>query len=249
MRLAGLCAALIGLLLAFCLGCSSAKLIGDMSRLSDATSRNIINHEKHLKTETSAQLVQVTIRSSKLTKRFNLEMYHRDSVSAFYTGGFVGRGSFKGLLEGDWLQFILPRDKQFYTGPVAGLVEPDLSRYKYVVIRLRQILAGDLFCDEIEGVDGDVCESWTQNLYVSNGNLKKLVSVSNHDPIRIEAEFFKFRDEFPYYQIRRVKVINTESGAQIKLKFIEQRFGAVPDVKMSLPDYTGWDRIDCIEIE
>lgn len=249
MRLVGFYTAFISLLLTICLGCSSARLIGDVSQLNDTTLRYVNSHEERLKAETSAQLVQVTIRSSKLTRRFNLEMYHRESESTFYTGGFAGRGSFKGLLKGDWLSFILPREKQYYDGPVSGLIQPDLSRYEYVVIRLRQLLAGDLFCDDSDGVSGDVCDSWEQNLYVAGENLKKVVSNSNSDPIRIEAEFFKFKGGFPYYQLRRVKIVNSESGAQIKLKFIEQRFGPVPDVKLSLPNYTGWERIDYFEIE
>jgi hypothetical protein len=231
------------------LGCSSAVLVTDLSELGETAAGRIDNHQVMSRQETSAQLVQVTIRSSELTRRFNLEVYHSDDITAFYTGGFAGRGSFKGLLDGLALRLALPREKQYYDGSVSQLVEPDLGEYEYVVMRLRELLSGNLICESADSTAGDVCGKWNQELYSRNNTLKRIVYRSTTDPVAIEAELFKFSDDFPYFQIRRAKVSNSETGASIKLKFIEQRYGPVPDVKFSFPDIAGWDRVDRFELK
>lgn len=231
------------------LGCSSARLVSDISEVERPAVISVADHRQQSKTKTSAQLVQTTIRSSRLTKRFNLEIYHRHDTTAFYTGGFAGRGSFKGLLVGSNLQFILPREKQYYDGPASGLVKPDLSRYQYVVVRLRELLSGNLICDSSDGTSRDSCEVWDQDLFVKGGRIVKVVFRSLIDPVTIEAVLFKFKEHFPYYEIRRVRIENSDSGAKIKLQTIEQRYGPVPEVKLQLPDFSGWERIDYFELK
>ena len=197
---------------------------------------------------TSAQLMQITVRSSKLTRRFNLEVYHRNDTTAFYTGGFAGKGSFKGLLDGSMLRFILPKERQYYAGPVSGLIKPDLARYEYVVVRLRELLSGNLMCDQSDDIPGDLCGMWDQELSTKRDRIGKIIFRSLADPIVIEADFGRFKKNFPYYQIKRVKISNSETGANIRLKLIEQRYGPVPEIKLTLPDLVGWESIDHFEL-
>ncbi len=234
--------------IAFGLGCSSTIVVTDSSDLGKTVVERVDDHRKTLRRETSAQLMQVTIRSSKLTRRFGLEVFHRDGITAFYTAGFAGKGSFKGLLSGLALKFALLNQKQYYAGPVSELVEPDLGSYEYVVVRLRELLSGNLLCDSSDSVAGDLCAAWKQELHVRKDEIKKVVFRSIGDPIVVEANFFRFSNDFPYFRIRNVTIRDFETGSTVKLKLIEQRYGPVPDIKFSLPDFANWERVDHFEI-
>ena|GEM_PF-5929598 len=231
------------------LSCSSAFHAYETTQPGSEAIDRVNQHETELQHETSAQLLQVTIRSPKFTRRFNLEVYHRNDTTAFYNGGFAGKGSFKGLLNSLMLRFILPKERQFYAGPVSGLIKPDLARYEYVVVRLRELLSGNLLCDQSDAVAGDLCGMWDQELSTKRERIKKIVLRSLADPIVIEADFGGFRKSFPYYQIRRVRISNSETEANIRLKLIEQRYGAVPEIKFRLPDLVGWESIDYFELK
>lgn len=230
------------------LSCSSTIHVYETSLIGSEAVDRVNKHEKEQQHETSAQLMQVTVHSSKLTRRFNLEVYHRNDTTAFYTGGFAGKGSFKGLLNGSMLRFILPKERQYYAGPVSGLIKPDLARYEYVVVRLRELLSGNLMCDQSDAVAGDLCSMWDQELSTRGERITKIVLRSQADPIVIEADFGRFKKNFPYYQINRVKISNSETAANIKLKLIEQRYGPVPEIKFALPDLVGWESIDYFEL-
>jgi hypothetical protein len=199
--------------------------------------------------ETMAQLAQMTIRSPKLTKRFNVEIYHRNDSTAFFSGGFVGKGSFKGIMYGSMLQFLFMGEKQFYDGPMSGLIRPDLGRYGYVVARLESILSGRLLCHSDDAPAEYPCTMWSKELHVKKNKVRKLVFRSIPDPIRIEVNLYRFKDKFPFYQIKQIKLVNDDNGATIKLKFIEQRCGPVPDIKFSMPDVSGWERIEYFELD
>jgi hypothetical protein len=175
-------------------------------------------------------------------------VYHRNDTTAFYTGGFAGKGSFKGLLDGSMLRLILPRERQYYSGPVSGLIKPDLTQYEYVVVRLMELLSGNLMCDQSGIVAGDLCSMWDQELSLKGERIRKVVLRSLADPIVIEADFGRFKKKFPYYQIKRVSITNRETGSNIRLKLIEQLYGPVPEIKFTLPDLVGWESIDYFEL-
>jgi hypothetical protein len=231
------------------LSCSSAFHVYETSGPKPEAVGRVNEHETELRHETSAQLLQVTISSPRFTRRFNVEVYHRSDTTAFYNGGFAGKGSFKGLLNGSMLRFILPKERQYYAGPVSGLIRPDLARYEYVVVRLRELLSGNLLCDQSDDVPGDLCGMWDQRLSVKGERIRKIILRSLADPIVIEADFGAFKQSFPFYQIKRVKISNSETGANIKLKLMEQRYGPVPEIKFTLPDLVGWESIDYFELK
>ena len=233
----------------FNLGCASVNVGYDDMQLEQTIVDKLAEHREKLHHETSAQLIQVTIRSKKLTKRFNLEMYHRNDTTAFYTGGFIGKGSFKGLLTGSMLQFAMLREKQYFDGLVTGLIEPDFSQYEYVLMRLMEILSGNLLCHASSAVPCDICNMWDQELFIKGDRIKKVIFRSLIDPIAIEVNLFKFKKEFPFYQIKQVKICNNSNGSKIKLKFIEQHYGPVPKAKFRMPDFAGWERIDYFELK
>jgi hypothetical protein len=237
----------IGLLLLT--GCSQTRVFHDISDIEIHSVDLINRHADIARYETTAQLAQMTIRSPKLTKRFNVEIYHRNDSTAFFSGGFVGKGSFKGIMYGSMLQFLLMGEKQFYDGPMSGLIRPDLGRYGYVVARLRSILAGRLLCRSDDAPAEDLCTMWEEELHVKKNKVRKLVFRSVPDPIRIEVNLYRFKDKFPFYQIKEIKLVNDDNGATIKLKFIEQRCGPVPDIKFSMPDVSGWERIEYFELD
>jgi hypothetical protein len=194
-----------------------------------------------------------------LTKRFNVELYHRHDTTSLFTGGFLGKGSFKGILDRSGLELLFPSDKQYFDGNLEGMTEPDLSRFEYVLRRVRGILAGDLLCGGSDAEFGDDCGRWQREIRVRKTRVKKVIFWSLRDPIEIEVDLFKFKREFPYFQIKQLKVVNTETGMNIKLKFIEQKYSDVPDVKFQLPSTEdvkfqlpsteGWERIDYFELK
>jgi hypothetical protein len=90
---------------------------------------------------------------------------------------------------------------------------------------------------------------WDQRLFARGDRIRSVVYESLTDPVVIEADLFKLRDEFPYHQLRLLKIRNLETGSSIKFKLIEQRYGPVPEVKLQFPDFTGWERVDCFELK
>ncbi len=227
--------------------CSQTRVFRDMSDIEMSSLKAINRHAELAADKTIAQLAQMTIRSPKLTKRFNIEIYHRNDSTAFFSGGFVGKGSFKGVISGSMLKFLMMGEKQYYDGLISGLIRPDLGHYGYVVEKLRSILAGRLLCRPENPTLEDNCSVWNRELHVKNDHVREIIYISKSDPIRIEIKLFRFKDKFPFYQLRQIKLINDKNGATIKLKFIEQRYGPVPDVKFSMPDVSDWERIEYFE--
>jgi len=231
------------------LGCAATRIVYDVSEIEQSEIRLVEDHRIEVSEETSAQFVQMTIRSPDLTKRFNVEMYHRNDTTSIFTGGFLGKGSFKGLLTAMDLALLFPGEKQYFDGALVGMTDPDLSRYEYVLRRVRGILAGDLLCAGSGETLGDLCGMWHQELSVRKDHIRQIIYRSLSDPIEIEVKLFKFKREFPFYQISQLKVTNSETGTEIKLKFIEQKFGPVPEIKFQMPDTDGWERIDYFELK
>lgn len=247
MALLRICIAALLMGISIFLGCAATRTVYDISKIEQSEIRLVEDHRIEASEKTSAQFVQMTIRSPELTKRFNVEMYHRNDTTSFFTGGFLGKGSFKGLLSATDLTLLLPGEKQYFDGALVGMTEPDLSRYEYVLKRVRGILAGDLLCAGSVESFGDLCGMWHQELSVGKNHLRQIIYRSLSDPIEIEVKLFKVKREFPFYQINQLKVTNSASGTEIKLKFIEQKFCPVPEIKFQMPDTDGWDRIDYFE--
>ena len=240
-----ICLATAGLILLANSGCAPRYTTYDVSYVEPGFLEPLQLHALQVKGEVSAQLVQVTVRSSRMNKRFNMEMYHRSDTSWFYYGGFLGKGSFKGMIADSTVMLLMPSDKAYYSGYISGLAEPDMSRYEPIVSRFRDALAGQLICE----TDDPGCDAWDQFFSVGKKHIGKAKYVHHRIPdISIEIELGSFRDEFPRYRFKKAYVRNVDSGGTIKFKFIEERFGEVPEVKFSIPDTTGWTRIDYFDL-
>ncbi len=208
---------------------------------------NLKKHAQRAKTEPYAALVQSTVNSDVLNKRFNVEIYTRGDSLALYSGGFLGKGGFKALNHGDSIAVALLTDKEYYRGASARLVRPDISRYDYVRRALFRILQGDyLLIDASSETDSKL---WRCRVSVSGEKIRRLEYFSESDSVTIDLKLRSHRAEFPYAQIDEIRVASNKTGSKIKLVFIESKYTEVPDLKFSMREFEGWRRLEYLELE
>ncbi len=118
----------------------------EKSRLEDQF-ETMLKSRKQMQ-KNAAYLVQVKLNTSEVKRKFKLEIYVTSDSISFYSPGFLGKGTFKGIIFGDSLKFYLPSDNVYYLGPWHELTDPDLSRWRDVFVLMRRIFKGDLMPDD-----------------------------------------------------------------------------------------------------
>jgi len=157
----------------------------------------------------------------------------------FFSGGFLGKGAFKGLVSGDSLTLLFLSKKQFFEGNVSGLIEPDLSEYRYVMDRTLNILSGKLLCDSTG------LSRWRQRVFVGIDEIRYVIFESRTHPISILADLGSHSDDFPYYEIDRIEIENSKTNARIRANVVEEliREGMDLGEKFTFPDYSNWQPV------
>jgi hypothetical protein len=191
--------------------------------------------------------MQVTIRAPKVSKRFNVELYHSGGATVFYCGGFVGKGSFKGVIRDSTIAVYLLKEREYFEGLIPDLSTADLARYGSGIALISSLLAGDLLVRGVAGSDSLI--EWYHEFSIRGSRVKKATYRSRSDSIVVEADLGMHQDNFPYYQIKQCRIIDFSENARVKLKLIEQRCGDVPSTKLAMPNVTDWKRIDRLEFD
>ncbi len=226
----------------------------------------------------SAYLMQVKLRTPDLKKKFRLEVYFTNDSVSFYSPGFLGKGSFKGIVHGDSLRFYLPSDKAYYRGLWYDLTKPDLDCWRDVFELTLDILAGDFipqkgdslipraydmdFAKEKRGVRGR-SSAWDYIFAADFDDFDNAVYGWSRDMLVVNFEMQYYNpNEFPYFKLYRTEIDysnylqsrnnpeieNFES--EIRLEFIEQRYNIdIPPEKFELEIPASAERIEGLILE
>ena len=210
----------------------------------------------------SAYLVQVKIKTSDFKKKFKLEIYSQGDSLSFYSPGFLGKGSFKGVIIGDSLRFYLPGDKAYYSGLWYDLTEPDLSYWREVFALMINLFSGDIIPPEsdeqtqqnfkmsiktkydfLNGRTGN----WNWYYIFEKYKLTRIVYGWTRDLLGINFRVKSYSDEFPYFQFERADIDYNNSlqraqnkglkpfDSEIRLDFINQKYNLeIPAEKFEL---------------
>ena len=204
----------------------------------------IREHARISEQMTFARFLQMTVRSKDWNKTFSSELYQRSDSTIIYSGGFLGKGAFKGLVTEDSLTLLFLSKKQFYRGNAGGLIEPDLSEYRYVMKRTLDVFSGRLLCDSTELTE------WKQRIFVVGRNVEVVTFESKEHPLYIKAELESHSNEFPYYRIGRIEIKNLETNARIRANVVEDLVGEGMNLgeKFTLPDYSSWQQVASVAL-
>jgi len=225
----------------------------------------------------SAYLVQVKIKTSDFKKKFKLEIYSQGDSLSFYSPGFLGKGSFKGIIIGDSLKFYLPSDKAYYSGLWYDLTEPDLERWREVFALMLNLFQGDIVPSEGGGGSSekfnmsiktkyDYLEGRTGNwkwYYVFDKvKLRRIVYGWTRDLLSASFRIKSYSGQFPYFQYERGDIEYNNSllrqenrdlqpfKSEIRLDFIHQKYNLeIPAEKFELRIPANAQRIEGLRLE
>jgi hypothetical protein len=231
---------------------------------------------KELEQRNSAYLVEVKLKTPDLKKKFKLEIYCQADSMSFYSPGFMGKGTFKGIVYGDSLRFYLPSEKAFYEGLWYDLTEPDLKHWKDLFMMTIDLFNGKLSpandakapnrCYDnnydLSGQNKNWC--WNYKL-----NKKKLVKAqfkwwepmwSGEPSVVINLKTVNRRIDFPYFNIKHTIIeawqwtamdsSKKATKSTIKIDFIRQKYNIdIPREKFELYIPASAERLEGLILE
>ena len=267
----------LALLTLLILSCASYTKL-EPSALNDLRARffDLLN-SKSARQNNSAYLVQVKIKTTDFKIKFKLEIYSQGDSLSFYSPGFLGKGSFKGIIIGDSLKFYLPGDKAFYSGLWYDLTEPDLSYWREVFSLVINIFAGNIIPPEsteqypskfkmsidtkydfLNGQTGN----WNWYYIFEKYALTRIVYGWSRDLLGINFRVKSYSDQFPYFQYERADFEYNNSlqraqnkdlkpfSSEIRLDFISQKYNLqIPAEKFELQIPANAQRIEGLTLE
>jgi len=177
--------------------------------------------DKSRQQQNSAYLVQAKIKTTDFKKKFKLEIYCQGDSVSFYSPGFLGKGTFKGIVYGDSLKFYFPSEKAFYSGLWYDLAEPDLTRWRDVFGLIMDVLNGNYVPDD-SGEDipqnfnirveekynniSDDSGAWNWNFLFDKSRLKKILYNWQKGLLSVNFWVKGYSDRFPYFKLDRAYI-------------------------------------------
>lgn len=225
--------------------------------------------ERQLKN--SAYLVQVRVNAPDLKKKFNMEIYSEGDSVSFYSPGFLGKGTFKGIISGDSLRFYLPAEKAYYSGLWYELTEPDLGRWRDVFELVLYLLSGKMVppgeensaelpyrlepADErnlLEGTTGN----WKWKFLFDGDRFDMAVFGWIKDLLMVNFHIYNYSDQVPFFEFEKAYIFysdrlqltgqNSDQAveSEIRLTFIRQKSNIeIPPEKFELEIPPGAEKI------
>jgi hypothetical protein len=238
-------------------------LEGQFSELLDARSRLMKN---------SAYLIQVRVNSPDLKQKFNLEVYSEGDSVSFYSPGFLGKGTFKGIIKGDSLRFYLPSEKAYYSGLWYELTEPDLNYWRDVLQLIMDLLQGRM-TPAGESVDDDLPynlrskhernkieglgANWKWQFLFDGIRFDMAVYGWMKTILMVNFHIFDYQNEFPFFEFEKAYIyydnqLQVKRGqererytSEIRLHFIRQKYNIeIPAEKFELEIPESAERIN-----
>jgi len=230
-------------------GCGANYVRLDPSTAEMTAVQDLQLHAEEARSASYAALVQTTVRTPDLNRRFNIEIYARNDSLALYSGGFLGKGGFKAVAFGDSIAIALLSDKQVYFGLAADFIRPDISRYDYVRATLFEILKGDILLLSSDPSVLDLSSRWSRDVALGGDRIKGVKYENSRDSVRIQLKLRSPRSSFPRAAISEMKIEREVSDSRIKFGFIEAKYTDLPDNKFSMDAFMDWERLEYIEFE
>lgn len=199
----------------------------------------------------SAYLLQVRVNAPDLKKKFNMEIYSEGDSVSFYSPGFLGKGTFKGIISGDSLRFYLPAEKAYYRGLWYELTEPDLGHWRDVFKLVLGLLDGALIppggkssaelpygldpADDRNVLEG-MTANWKWKFLFDGERFDKAVFGWVKDLLMVNVHIYDYHDEFPFFEFEKAYIYYSNRlqstgrdervavESEIRLTFIRQKF-------------------------
>jgi len=243
------------------ISCASYKPLSGPQRRSLETEFRELLRDKERQQRNSAYLVQVKLKTPDIKKKCKLEIYCQGDSISFYSPGFLGKGTFKGIIYGDSLSFYLPSEKAYYKGLWHDLTEPNLRRWGDVFQLAFDLFRGDFLPEEHKGKGkaydlsrnrgyDDVnlrTGKWDCHFLFKAPTLKKAVYGWSDEILLFNLWVISYEESFPYFKLDRA-YIHYDNNLQrqknrnlkpfesdIRLDFIRQKYNInIPKEKFEL---------------
>jgi hypothetical protein len=152
-------------------------------------------------------------------RSFTLELFYRAPHQYLLRGrGTLGVEGFRALVRGDSLVVLLDRQDRGFRGPAGEL--PARARQMWLLLReALPWVVGDL----------DLLENPPQLASARAGSRPERLQVERRGN-RLELEYARYRDDYPYWHLRTVKGVSAE--AEIRLEIRQQLYN--PDLDSTL---------------
>ncbi len=258
------------------ISCASYKPLSRPEKRNLETGFRELLRDKERQQQNSAYLVQVKLKTPDVKKKFKLEIYCQGDSISFYSPGFLGRGTFKGIIYGDSLSFYLPSEKAYYRGLWHDLTEPDLKRWGDVFQLAFDLFKGDFLPEEHKGKgkaydlsrnrgydDVNVrTGKWDCHFLFKAPTLKKAVYGWSDDILLFNLWVIGYEESFPYFNLDRAYVHYDNNlqrqknkklkpfESDIRLDFIRQKYNIeIPPEKFRLDIPVNAERIGGLILE
>jgi hypothetical protein len=268
---------LLSLVSIFFLSCAAGRKLTPTEMKALEKDFRMILKEKARDQHNSAYLMQVKIKTPDIKKKFKLEIYFQNDSVSFYSPGFLGKGTFKGVIYGDSLVFYLPSEKSYYRGLWYNLTEPDLNRWRDAFELTFNILRGDFLPpdsgssaprkynikleegkNEIRGKSSN----WDYEFLFNGDRLKNAIYGWAKDILLANFKVKSYGDEFPFFKLDMVKIIYRNDlqrqkdrslekfTSEMRIDFIDQRYNIeIPPEKFELEIPASAEKIEGLILE
>lgn len=221
--------------------------------------------------------MQVKVKTPDVKRKFKLEIYFQNDSVSFYSPGFLGKGTFKGVIFGDSLVFYLPSEKSYYRGLWYNLTEPDLNRWRDAFELTFNILRGDFLppdngkpelrkynikLEKGKNVIDGRSVNWDYEFLFSGDKLENAVYGWAKDILLANFKVKSYGDEFPFFKLDRVKIVYRNDlqrqqnkrlereTSEIRIDFIDQRYNIeIPPEKFELEIPSSAEKIEGLILE
>jgi len=259
------------------LSCASYKQLSPLEQKNLEKDLRILLRNKERLQSNSAYLAQIKLKTPDIKKKFKLEIYCRGDSISFYSPGFLGKGTFKGIIHNDSLSFYLPSEKAYYRGLWHDLTEPDLGRWAGVFRLTLDILNGSFLPEGREsnvtrGYDlslnrkyNDVnigVGKWDCHFLYRPPTLKRAVYGWSDDILVFNIWIKGFDEDFPYFNLDRAYIHYDNSlqrnidkeiesyKSDIRIDFIRQKYNIdIPPEKFELHIPINAERIEGLMLQ
>jgi len=264
------------LLISILLSCASYTQLTPMEQSRYEIEFKEMLNSKEQEQQNAAYLVEVKLKTPDLKKKFKLEIYTLKDSMSFYSPGFLGKGTFKGIIYDDSIRFYLPSEKAYYQGLWYDLTEPDLMHWKDLFMMAIDLFNGKMIPAIDENIpnrcydnDYDLSgqnENWCWNYKLNKKRLSKAQFIwwepmwSGEPSVIINMKTMDRSDDFPYFKMKQTIIdawqwtskesSNEVSRSTIKINFIRQKYNIdIPREKFELYIPASAERIEGLILE
>jgi len=219
----------------------------------------------------AAYLVQVKVKTADFKKKFKLEIYYQNDSISFYSPGFWGKGTFKGILHEDSLNFYIPSERVYYSGLWYNLTETDAQEWRVLLEHTINLIKGNPLPEELHvRYESRRSYNWRTEFFTKSNKVKSIeykcyqvitnstkVEIVSPVELRAELDLAFHSNDFPFFNFSKLDIkLNpvedrkNKYNDRVRVDFIRQKYNIdIPREKFELYIPESAEQIDKLVFE